>query len=143
MDWTNPRISESAEEEEAKMFGLVSSFSTKMRKRAARAQGETNLNTEASGGKRPQLIGLDEEAQKSLTVINVDSLERAFNAQSALEDTPYGASKKACTLPESGIPTKGSPGVERAVAKASLEVAAALSSLSRLASVGPHRPRNV
>ena len=88
MDWTNPRISESAEEEEAKMFGLVSSFATKMRKRAARAQGETNPSTEASGGKHPQLIGLDEEAQKSLTVINVDSLERAFNAQSALEDTP-------------------------------------------------------
>ena len=32
MDWTNPGVSESTEEEKAKMFGLVSGFAARMRK---------------------------------------------------------------------------------------------------------------
>ena len=37
MDWTNPGVSESIEEEEVEMSGLVSGFSTRMRKREASA----------------------------------------------------------------------------------------------------------
>ena len=80
MDCTNPGVSESAKEEEVEMSSLVSSFVSRMRKPAASAQGETARGVEASGEKRPKLIGSNEEAQKSPTVINVDSLDRAFNA---------------------------------------------------------------
>ena len=55
------------------MFGLVSSFSARIQKRAARAQGETTPNSELTGEKRPKLSSLDEEAKKSPMVINVDS----------------------------------------------------------------------
>ena len=75
MDWTNPGVSESAEEEEAKMFGLVSDFAARMRKRVASAQGVTAPDVEVLGRKGPKLTGLDEEAQKSPTVINMDSLD--------------------------------------------------------------------
>ena len=43
VDCTNPRVSELAEEEEAEMPGLVSSFSARMHKRATSAQGVTAL----------------------------------------------------------------------------------------------------
>ena len=43
MDWMNPRVSELAEEEEAEMSGLVSSFAARMHKRATSAQGVTAL----------------------------------------------------------------------------------------------------
>ena len=62
MDWTNPRVSESTEEEEAKMSGLVSDFAVRMCKRAASAQGLIAPDTEVPSGKRPKLTGLDEEA---------------------------------------------------------------------------------
>ena len=73
VDWTNSGVSESAEEEEAKMSSLVSGFSTRMCKRAASAHGETAPSFEVPKEKRPKLSGPNEEAQKSLTVINVDS----------------------------------------------------------------------
>ena len=37
MDWTNPGISESDEEEEAEMFGLVFCFAVRMHKLAVNA----------------------------------------------------------------------------------------------------------
>ena len=80
MDWMNPEVSESIEEEEVKMLGLVSSFATRMRKRATSTQGDIALGAEASGGKRPKLTGPDEEALRIPPVINVDSLDRAFDA---------------------------------------------------------------
>ena len=43
VDWTNPGVSESVEEEEAEMSGLVSSFSARIRKQVASTQGETTL----------------------------------------------------------------------------------------------------
>ena len=73
MDWTNPRVRKLAEEEEVEMSGLVSGFVARMRKRAASAQGETSLGSEVLGGKRPKLSSPNKEAQKSPTVINVDS----------------------------------------------------------------------
>ena len=70
-------------------------------------------------------------------VINVDSPNRASDAQPVLE----GAPKEACAPPDDGIPADGSPGVEGVVAKAPLEVAAAPSFSTRLASAGPRKPR--
>ena len=40
------------------MFGLVSSFSARMQKRAARAQEETTSNSKVTGKKRPKLSSL-------------------------------------------------------------------------------------
>ena len=59
-----------------------------MHKRSVSVQGETTSSIEASRGKRSKLTSVDEEAQKSLAVINVDSQDRAFDAQPALEGTP-------------------------------------------------------
>ena len=70
------------------MSGLIFGFAVRMRKRAVSAQGETTLGAEAYGEKRPRLTCLDEKAQKSLAVINVDSQDRAFDAQSASEGAP-------------------------------------------------------
>ena len=69
-------------------------------------------------------------------IINVDSPDRAFNAQPALEDAPQGAYREAYAPPEGGIPIGGSPGAERVVVEAPLEVAITPSFLSTLASVG-------
>ena len=41
MDWTDPTISESIEEREVEMFGLLTGFATRMCKRAINAQEET------------------------------------------------------------------------------------------------------
>ena len=80
VNWTNLGVSESTKEEEAEMSGLVSGFTARMRKRAASAHGETALGAGVPGEKRPKLTDLDEEAQKSLTIINMDSPDRAFDA---------------------------------------------------------------
>ena len=62
VDWTNPRVSELAEEEEAKMSSLVYDFSMTMHKRAANAQGETAPISEVLGRNHPKLSGPSEEA---------------------------------------------------------------------------------
>ena len=95
VEWTNPGVSKSAEKEEAEMSGLVSGFAARMSKRAASAQGEIAPSFEALGRKHPKLSGPDEEAQKSSTIINVDSLDRAFDAQPTLEGSPQDAFKEA------------------------------------------------
>ena len=123
------------------MSGLVYGFSARMRKPAASAQGEIVPSFEVPSGKRPKLFDLDEEAEKSPTVINVESPNRAFGAELALEDAPLGASKEACVLSEGGILTGGSPGAKGAMVEASLEVVPTPLFLSRLVSVGPHRLR--
>ena len=48
MDWTNPVVSESAEESEVEMYGLIAGFSMRMHKRAANAQEEATLGLEVS-----------------------------------------------------------------------------------------------
>ena len=88
MGWTNLGVSKSVEEEEAEMSSLVSGFATRMHKQEATAKGETTLGAEVPGKKRPKLTDPDEEAQKSLTIINMDSLDRAFDAYLTLEGTP-------------------------------------------------------
>ena len=57
------------------MSALDSSFSARMRKRAASAQGETTFGSKVPDGKRPKLFVPNEEAQKSQAVINMDSLD--------------------------------------------------------------------
>ena len=61
-------------------WAFFSGFSARMHKRAVSVQGETTPSIEASSGKRPKLTSIDEEAQKSPAVINVDSQDRAFDA---------------------------------------------------------------
>ena len=151
VDWTNPGISESAEEEEAEMSGLVSSFAVMMCKRVASAQGETALGAKTSGDKRLKLTdldekaqkmtGLDEEAQRSPSVINVDSLDIAFDAQPDLKGAFQDALREVGASMEFGIPTGDSFDAERVMVEASLEVAASPSSLTRLMSSGLRRPR--
>ena len=63
VDWTNPTVSESTEERETEMFGLVVRFSMRMLKRAANTQGETSSGLEVPGEKRSKRFGLDEEVQ--------------------------------------------------------------------------------
>ena len=116
-------------------------FFANMHKIAASAQGETTPGFEVLGGKRPKLSDPSEEAHKSPTVINVDSPDRAFDAQLALEGPPWDSFREACAPSEDGIPTGGSPGAEGVVAKASLEVVVAPLFSTRLASVGPCRSR--
>ena len=88
VDWMNPRVSELDEEEEAEMTSLVSSFPGRIRKRAASAQGVTAFDAELHGVKLLKLTCPDEEAQKSPTIINMDSPGRAFDTQLALEGAP-------------------------------------------------------
>ena len=96
---------------------------------------------EVLGGKRQKLNDPDEEAHKSSTVINMDSPDRASDAQPALEGAPQDAPRKACAPPEDGILAEGSSCAEGVVAEALLEVAVALSFLTKLESPGPRKPR--
>ena len=57
------------------MSSPVVGFSTRMRKQAASAQGETTPNSEVLGGISLKWFGSDENAQKSMAVITVDSPE--------------------------------------------------------------------
>ena len=136
VDWTNPGVSESDEEEKTEMSGLVSGFAVWMRKRAASAQVDAP-SSEVQVGKRPKLLGPNEKAHKSLAVITVDSPDRAVDAQLALEGAPQDASKEACASLEDGILVGGSPGAEGVVAKAPLVVATAPLFASKLVKSRP------
>ena len=70
------------------MSSLVSCFATRMHKRVASAHGETTPSFEVPRENRPKLSGPNEEALKSLTVINVDSSNRAFDATKIWRVTP-------------------------------------------------------
>ena len=72
VDWTNPVVSESTEEREAEMSGLVAGFAMRMRKCAANAQEETTPDLEVLGGKRFRLFGFNKEVQADPDVITVD-----------------------------------------------------------------------
>ena len=56
------------------MSSLADGFATWMRKRATSSQGKTTPDFEVSGEKRPKTSSPNEEAQKSMTVITIDSL---------------------------------------------------------------------
>ena len=123
------------------MSYLVSGFAMRMSKRAANALGLTASGVEVPGGKGPKLVDLDEETQKNPMIINVDFPDQASDAQPALEGAPQDAPKEACAPSEDRIPAEGSLGAEGVVAEAPLEVVVAPSFSTRLASVGPRRPR--
>ena len=86
-------------------------------------------------------LAQDEEAQKSLAVITVDSSERASDALSALEDASQDAFGEACASLEEGVPTEGPPDADGVVGEAPSEIAARLSFSVRLANAGPRRKR--
>ena len=80
----NPAVSQSIEEKEVEMSGLVAGFAMRMRKRAANTQEGTTLGLEVPGGKRFKPSRFDEEVQADPTVITVDSPERVLEAPSAV-----------------------------------------------------------
>ena len=92
-------------------------------------------------GKRLKMADPDEEAQKSPVVINLDSPDRAFDAQPAFEGAPQDAPKEACAPLKDGIPAGGSPGAEGVMAEAPLDVVVASLFYTRVASSCPHRLR--
>ena len=57
------------------MSSLNTGIALRMRKQAASAQGETTPDSKVLSDKRPKRSGLDEDVQKSPTVITSDSLE--------------------------------------------------------------------
>ena len=75
VDWRDPNVSQPAEKREDDMSSLATGFSGQIHKRVASAQRETTLGSKLSYGKRPKRSSPDEEAQKSLAVITVDSIE--------------------------------------------------------------------
>ena len=85
MDRVDPISIEPIEEREEDMSSLAAGFTTWICKQSTSAQRETAFSSEGPGGKRLKPSGLDEEAQKSPTVIIVDSLEQAPDALPAWE----------------------------------------------------------
>ena len=73
MDLMDPIVSELAKEREDDMSSLAAEFAAQMRKRVAISQGETIPGFEVLGDKRLKWSSPNEEAQKSLTTITMDS----------------------------------------------------------------------
>ena len=80
MDWTDPTVSELVEEREAKMSSIAARFAVQMRKQATNAQGKATPGSEGPNNKDSRQSGLEEEAQKNLAVIVVDSPEQALDS---------------------------------------------------------------
>ena len=110
LDWVDLNASNLAEEREDDMFSMTAEFVARKRKRATNAQGETTLGSEVYGEKRPKWLDPDEEAQKSMAVITVDSIEQAPNALLTLEGVFQDASREACVSLEDGVPARGGGG---------------------------------
>ena len=73
MDWLDPLDGDPAEEREEDMSSLAAGFAARMHKRAVSAQRETTPDSIIYGKKHPKQSSPDEEAQKSLSVIIMDS----------------------------------------------------------------------
>ena len=72
VDWMNPKVSQSTEEREAKMFGLIARFAIRMRKQAVDAQEGTTPDLKVLSSKRSRPSRFDEEVQANPAVITVD-----------------------------------------------------------------------
>ena len=133
MDWVNatlhtretqgdcpaPQItSEPTEESEHNISCLTARFSVRMWKQVASAQGETTPGSEVSSGKCPKQLGLNEEVQKSPTIITSNPPEQASSALPTLEGTSQEASMEACTSLENGTPIGGPPSADNVVGEA-------------------------
>ena len=75
VEWVDSIASDPAKEREDDMSSLAVGFAAEKCKRAASAQGETIPGSKVYGRKCSRRSGPHEEAQKSSTVINMDSLE--------------------------------------------------------------------
>ena len=73
VDWTNLEATQSIEEREAKMFGIIIGFSIRMHNLPAKAQEGTTPDLEVLGDKHSRSSRYDEEVQPNPTVIVVDS----------------------------------------------------------------------
>ena len=72
-----------------------------------------------------------------MTVIIINSPERASSALLALEGAVQEAPKEPCASPENGVLDGGPPDTTRAVGEAPLEIAAEPSFSTKLVSVAP------
>ena len=77
---------------------------------------------EVSGGKRPRLSSLEEEAQSCPPVTIIDSPEQASDALPALEGVSQDASKEACASLEDVVSTGGSPNDDGVLVEAPTEI---------------------
>ena len=112
MDWVDPVSSEPIEEREDDMSSLAAGFTAQIHKRAASAHREITSGSKGPGGKCLKWYSLYEKAQKSPTVITMDSPERAIDALLALEGVAQDASKEAYASLEDGAPAGGPPNVD-------------------------------
>ena len=124
MDWTDPTISELAEEREVETSSLAAGFATRMRKRAANAQGETTPCSEGPDDKCFKQSGPAEEVQIIPVVIFMDSLKRASSALPDLE----GDAREGYASLEDGAPT-GEPPLDGEVANEALRIEEAIGPL--------------
>ena len=113
------------------MSSLAVRFSIRMHKQAVSAQGETTPGFGVPDGKCLKQTDLNEEIQKSPTVIISDSPKRASNALPALEGVTQDASKESYASLEDVAPTGGPPSIDNVVGDA-LSTETALVHRSRL-----------
>ena len=71
----------------------------------------------------------------------MDSVERAPDALPTLEGASQDAPREAYAPLEDGVPTGGAPNSEEVVGEAPSKIVVGPSFLTRLANVGPRRPR--
>ena len=136
LDRTNPAVSQSAEEIEAKMSGLFVRFATRMHKRAANTQERTTPDLEVPGDKRLRPSRFEEEVQADPVMITMDSPEQVLEAPSTVQDA------SSAEL-EDEIPARESPRVDDASIEASLVKATDTPPRARWASLtidGVQRP---
>ena len=89
------------------MSSLAAEFASQMRKQVVDAHGESTPSSEGPSDKCSRLSSLEEEAQKSPTVIVVDSPEQVPDDMLALESLAQGALQEACaTLEDLIMPIK-------------------------------------
>ena len=109
------------------------------------ASGECSRGTtpgsEVSGKKRPKQSSPNDEAHKSLTVITMDSPERAPDVMPALDGVSRDASKEACASLENGVPARRPPNAARVEREALSDIVVGSSFSARLANADPRRPR--
>ena len=94
--------------------------------------GDTTPDSEVPCGKSSKRSGPDGEAHNSLTVITVDSPERASDALSTLDSASQEAPREPCASLEDGVPNGGPPTANKVVGEAPLEIVAEISFLARL-----------
>ena len=119
------------------MSSLAARFSARMHKRPA--QREITFGFEVSGEKHPKRSDPNKEAQKSPTVIVVDSPEQASDALLALKCALQDVSREACASLEDEVQIEEPHNADRVVRETPSEIAVGLSFSARLANAGPRK----